>query len=403
MSNDTMSGESKRRIKDLCMGVGAVVALNAVIQFVLYPFMERRLGSEEYGVALSLISLIAIFAGSVGTSANYSRMITENTLKPKNSDYNYILLIGGALCGIIGIFYLAHLGKANAVNSALFFALMVLTAFRYYSDVSFKMSANFFGYMMFYIAIAVGYVVGIAVYLLTDRWMTALIVGECFGILFVAWRGTIYKKAFARTDKNTGAVCKSMGFLLLSNFIENLTLNADRIILLFFCGGSVVSVFYTASLLGKVIAMLTVPINSLIISYLVKSNVALTKKFWAIAVCAVSALGALAFLCCTLLSPFVLKLLYPSLYDAARAYVAPAIIGQIFYFISGVLLVILLKYRGEKKQFFINLAYLVEFFALIIVGTYAFGLTGFVYFALAANLLRFVAVVLWGFIPAKGQ
>ncbi|MBQ7384718.1 MAG: hypothetical protein IJV72_08025, partial [Clostridia bacterium] len=152
---------------------------------------------------------------------------------------------------------------------------------------------------------------------------------------------------------------------------------------------------------GKVVAMLSVPINSIIISYLIKYDGSLSKKLWSLASAAACVLGALAFGGCTLVSPFLLKILYPDLYIQAAPYIAPAILGQVFYFISGVLLVILLKFRGEKMQFLFNLGYAIEFFAIVIAGTALWGLDGFVYSALAANAIRFVAVIVWGFITTR--
>ena len=49
-------------------------------------------------------------------------------------------------------------------------------------------------------------------------------------------------------------------------------------------------------------------------------------------------------------------------------------------------------------QFIFNLGYAIEFFAIVAAGTLLWGLNGFVYSALAANAIRFVAVIVWGFI-----
>ena len=99
-----------------------------------------------------------------------------------------------------------------------------------------------------------------------------------------------------------------------------------------------------------------------------------------------------------------MKIFYPSLYEAVKGYVAPAILGQIFYFISGILLVALLKFNGEKKQFFINASYCAGFFVIVTALTAFFGLQGFVIGTLIANALRFVGVALVGcFAIAKNK
>lgn len=393
--------ENKRKLRDLLLSIGATAVLNIVIQFAMYPYLERNLGEEKYGVALSVLSLVAILAGTLGTSANYSRMVVSNTLEHTNGDYNLILLSTSLICGLGGIFYLRYLGITSALTALLFVILVVLTALRYYSDVGFRMKADFVKYMLYYVMISVGYLIGMQIYKMSGEWISAIIIGEAFGILFVVLFGTIYRTAVLRPSKNISLVAKSMGFLVLSTLIENLTLNADRLLLMVLSGGTAVSIYYVASLFGKVIAMLSVPINSIIISYLVKYEGGLTRKLWTVAVSAISALGALAFGGCMLVSPFILKYLYPDLYIAAKPYIAPAILGQIFYFTSGIMLVILLRFRGEKKQFIFNLGYMIEFLAIVGAATYLWRLEGFVYSALLANAIRFIAVLVWGYLPER--
>ena len=352
-----------------------------------------------------MMSLVSITAGSLGVSANYSRMMTENKLHPSNSSYFYILLGGGAACAALGIVYMTGLGAFSPLAALMFALLIILTAFRYYSDVSFRMKTDFFGYMIFYFAIAAGYAVGVLVYLVTKQWYLAFIMGELTGIIFVVVRGSVYKKALKKPDSSFPKVCKSMSFLLPSNLMENLTLNADGLVLIAFCDEEAVAIFYTASLLGKVIAMLSAPLNSLIISYIVKSGVELNKKFWSVALGAVTLLGALAFGGCSIASPIFLKIFYPSLYGEVLRYIVPAILGQIFYFISGILLVVLLKFNGEKRQFFINATYFAEFFIIVSLMTYFMGLNGFIYGTLIANAIRFIGVAALGCISVvkKGR
>ncbi len=394
---------NKRKIKDLSMSISAIAIFNMVIQFAMYPFLEQNLGKEGYGVALSLLSVISIISGTLGTSANYSRMVTcaDMSIDYTNGDYNIILLVLSAICGVGGVLYLNYIGVSSVLSAIIFFLLIISTSFRYYSDVEYKMNTNFFRYMMFYNIVSVGYLLGLLVYKISGEWLVAFLIGESLGIAFVVIWGTIYRKNILTPSKNFPLICKSMGFLLLSTLIDNLTLNADRILLMVFSGAGAVAIYYTASLLGKVVAILSAPINSIIISYLVKYKGGLTKKFWTVSTLATVALGVVSFAGCTIISPFMLKLLYPDLVRECMPYIAPSILGQIFYFISGILLVILLKFRGEKRQFFFNAAYAVEFFAIVIVGTLLFGLNGFVYSSLIANAIRFIAVIIWGFAPTK--
>ena len=394
---DLFTKSNKKKLCDLIMSVGAVVVFNMVIQLFIYPFIANRLGNEGFGAVRSMMAFTSITAGSLGVAANYSRMMTEKEHSPANSNYVYILLIGSLLCAALGVGYMSGLGELSVLSAPLFAILIILTAYRYYSDVEFRMRTNFFGYMVFYLAIAAGYAVGTLVYLVTNERFLAFIVGEAAGILFVIIRGSIYKNAFGKPDGSAKKVLSSMSYLLFSTLMENLTLNADGLVLVAFCGEEAVAVFYTASLLGKVIAMLSAPLNSIIISYIVKSNARLTAKFFTVAVFAVSALGVLAFAVCRIASPIFIGIFDPLLVEQTAPVLSAAILGQIFYFISGILLIVLLKFNGEKRQFFINSVYCAEYFVIVVALTALFGTIGFVTGTLIANAIRFFGVVLLGY------
>ena len=390
--------DNRKRLGDVCLNIGATALFNMVLQFALYPYFLRCLGEETYGVALSLLSLVAIIAAPFGYAANYSRLVNEKALRPANGDY----LLPLFLSAFIGIFYLWYLELLTPVTIGLYAALMFFTVFRCYSDVEFKLNVNFLRYFFFYLAISVGYLAGLLVYRWTGQWLTAILTGEILGILYSAFASKIYHRPL-RPSQNFGLVCKSIGLLFLSNLLENLTLNADRLLLLAMEGGTAVTIYYTASLFGKVVALLTVPVNSLVISYLIRYDKGLSKKLWTIfVVCGIGG-GLVCTGGCILFSHIFIPFLYEELYETVKPFLVPAILSQIFYFVSGILLVVLLRFRGEKKQFFLNLIYAVSFFALVIAGTYFYGLEGFVWFSLIANAFRFIIVVIWGFFSSRDK
>ena len=129
----------------------------------------------------------------------------------------------------------------------------------------------------------------------------------------------------------------------------------------------------------------------------------LTRRLWTLFAVGAPFVGAIVLGGCMLGSYIILPFLYPDIFPMSRAYLFPAITSQIFYFVSGVMLVVLLRFRGEKKQFLFNLGYVLEFFALTIAATYLWGLDGFVWSSLVANALRLVAVIFWGYLPEKSK
>lgn len=401
-NNGLLNSDNRKKILNLIYSVGATAVFNMVIQFLVYPDFERRLGSEQYGVVLSMISLVSIIAGSCGYAVNCSRLLGVTTGRNNNGDYNLILLAMGFIGSLIGVAYLFYLDIASPLTVGLYIALMFTTMLRYYSEVDFKLSTNFFRYMIYYLLVSVGYIIGLFVFHLTEQWMLALILGEALAFVYVCIRGTLYRRPMIKKSDDLRPIFASIVFVLISSLIDNLTLNADRILLLSLTGdGTAVTTYYIASLVGKVIALLTVPINALLISYLVRYSGALTRKLWSIVIGAAIVFGGAAFGGCMLVSPWLIGILYPDNLAAVSVFFVPAILGQIFYFVSGVLMATLLRFKGEKKQFIFNTGYAVEFFACVILGTVLGGLNGFIWAIVLANALRFVGALIWGFIPTK--
>lgn len=399
------SGENREKMLNLIYSVGAAAVFNMVLQFLVYPYFERSMGDDGFGVVQSIISLIAIVAGTCGYAVNCGRLLGREKGRTANGDYNTILAVLGFVGALIGIGYLAWLQKdlgrdlVSPLSVVLVAALMIATMLRYYSEVEYRLSCDFFRYMIYYLIISVGYVLGLLVYHFTGQWMITLLLGEIACVIYVCIHGRIYRKPIFRHTEALRPIVLSIGFVFASSLVDNLTLHADRIVLLAVTGdGTAVTTYYIASLVGKIISMLTLPINALLLSYLVRYGGVLTKRLWLILSGAATLFGLVGFLGCLIASPILVKILYPDNYATVSPYMVTAILGQIFYFVSGMLMIILLRFKGERKQFLFNGIYAVEFFTCVIVGTVLNGLDGFVWAILIANALRFVMALVWGFL-----
>lgn len=395
------NSDNKEKVRNLCFSVSAGAIFNLVTQIV-YILFKNQMGTDAYGVALSIISLLAITAGTFGYAVNCARLLGTEKGYTANGDYNRILLGMGLLGSMIGIAYLFYLDLATPLSVGLYTVLMFVTMLRYYAEVEYKISTNFFRYMIYYILISVGYVAGVFLLKLSGQWMLTLICGETLALVYVCVGGTIFRRPFFKRTEHFKPIVFSIGFILASSLIDNITLHADRILLLSITGdGDAVTVYYAASLVGKVVSMLTLPINAILLSYLMRYKDGLTAKIWSTVVVVALCFGAVCFGGCLLVSPLLIKWFYAEVYEAALPYLVPAVLGQIFYFVSGVLMMILLRFKGEKKQLIFNGAYAVVFFGCVAAGTVLDGLRGFIWSILLANAFRFVGSVIWGFMGKK--
>ena len=147
---------------------------------------------------------------------------------------------------------------------------------------------------------------------------------------------------------------------------------------------------------GKIVAMLTTPLNGIVISYLTNYKIEMNKKRFAAVGAACMGLTVIGAAACCFVSMIFVKWRYPNVYAEASNYFFLANLGQLLYFISGSLMVVLLAFTEEKLQFIINLVYGIAFVIIVIPATYMFGIVGIAYGLVAVNAVRFITVILLG-------
>ncbi|SFU61052.1 lipopolysaccharide biosynthesis protein [Butyrivibrio sp. M55] len=391
------SGLVKKASKDFIFSVLALVIYNGVLQLLVYSKIEKSIGRSGFDTVLYLISIISVMGAGFGTAASYSRMMAKKDREETNGDYNVFLLMIAVLSIPVtfGAIYLAE-----GISLKLFvpvLVLMIVTVFRYYSDVQYRMNIRFKEYFFFFLSVSVGYVLGLMLYPVTKNWVLVMFLGEIFGIIFTVATGKIFRAPFFNLSGAFKENMKSAWYIAMGNVLANLILNSDRILLKHFAESGQVTDFYTASLIGKIVAMLTTPLNGVVISYLTNYKIKMNKKIFATIGSAFLALTFLGALVCSGFSMIYVKLFFtPDVYDGASKFFFLANLGQLLYFISGSLMVVLLAFTEEKLQFIINLIYGIVFVTIVIPVTYKWGMVGFAYGLVAVNIVRFVTVIILG-------
>ena len=82
--------------------------------------------------------------------------------------------------------------------------------------------------------------------------------------------------------------------------------------------------------------------------------------------------------------------MYPDIFEEAVKYFFLANLGQILYFISGSLMVIIMSFSKEKMQLVINLLYGISFVIIVIPMTIINGITGMAVGLVVVSFLRFL-------------
>ena len=389
--------EQKRKIlSDSIWSVAGLVLMNVTLQFAIYPIWERRLGEAGLGGILYLISLMNVFSVSMGVSVNYARMKKSAVGVTSNKPYLIILGIASIIAYMVGIGISLFGGvEMSFMETAMFGVVMCATMWRYYADVEYKLFLNYKSFFLYYLFISVGYLIGIGLFYLTGLWPLTLVVGELSGLLYVWLRGRIFR--IDVSEEKLSVVAKMTVVLFGSEALSTLIFNADRIMLKALLGDVEVTRFYLASLLGKTIALLTVPLSGVIIGYLSKYKGSLKAKGMNIIVALSAGAVVLATLACTVGSYIVIPILYPAQFASIKAYFIITNLSQVLYFVANVITVVLLRFASSRYQLYVNAAYAVAFVAICIPFTANGGFDGFCAGLAITCFIRFITSVFLGY------
>lgn len=384
---------------DLIWAILGLVLMNGMVQLLINPKLEQWMGEESFGDYQSVFSIVAIMGTTFGVAANFSRMVKSRVKKDRNGDYNIFLAISSAICVGAAAVALVIYDSFNAKDYILLIFLMIFTVLRYYGDVYFRLHLNYKGYFVYYAVITAGYCIGLLVFrYLFEDWIITFLIGEALAFVFVFFRGDIFRgKNLFKPSPYFKENSASMWILTGTDIITAVTQNADRIILNLTAGGAAVTTFYVSTLLGKVVSLLTTPLNGVMIGYLEKYDGKITKKIFSVFVFALLGLAILATLACYVASIIFVKIFYPNVFESAKEYFFFANAGQVFFFISNCLMTVLLRMANEKYQMGVNIAYAVVYAAAVVPLTIKYQIWGLVWGLMIANIFKFVLVSVIGY------
>lgn len=392
----------KTLFKDSVWTISGLMLMNVVAQFIVYPAWNRQLGSEGYGNILYLLSLMNIVAISVGSACNYACITESRKGQHPHSSYLLILLC----CSVLVIPITLIIRQVSSIDMSpiewiLFGLLTIFTMWRFYADVEYRLTLNYQGYFLYYLLISIGYGIGIFLSFTTGLWPLALLPGEIAGLIWVFFKGKSLRWDALPDKALLIAAVKITGTLIFSNVISNVIFNGDRILLKSMLDGEAVTTYYIASLISKTISLVTMPLNSIIIGYLVRMELTLNKRFMHGVSLISLLLVCLAAAACVIGSWILIPFLYPAEYSHVSSYFWIASLTQALYFISGMVTVVLLRFCNSRYQVYINIVYAAAFLITCPVATLQFGFNGFCIGLLITSMLRWLIALALGYKDCK--
>lgn len=386
-------------VKNTAYTMGGALLMNGILQLMIYPLLNRFMGSGQLGVLLYIMGIASIVCPSVGQALNTSRLVVRRNYQVSNGDYCVLLLLLGGAGTLISVF--AARESIEGISGAILTAvLLLLTIFRYYGDVEYRLNLSYKKYFYFYAVLSGGYVLGFCLYLLTDCWFLVFVTGEFLALGYLFVTGNVLH-GFFKISSCFRSVFHKGWILVLSYLITNFTLNIDRLVLKHFISDLAVTEYYVTSLIGKTMVLLVAPVNTIVISYLTKKKEILSRRqFLAMTVAGVL-VSLLFWAAAEIGTPIFIRLFYPELYGPVKHMVTVVNLSQILGLLSAYLFMIVLTFTKENWQLILQVCHLAAIIVFILIFIKKDGLMGFSVAVLLANGLRVAAVAGLGIVKVK--
>ena len=381
--------KKKKVFFDMLLNIVSTAIPIVMLQLLILPLIAKNIDSDEYGLIVTIISLFNVIPATIGTVLNNIRLIHEEEYKAieKTGDFQRLLFIYEFINAFI-IFVIScyYIGFSHFIDIILVVLISVIWLAREYYIVAFRIRLNYRAILFNNLFLVLGYFIGYLTFLLLGYWQLIYLVGIMFSLIY------IYKKSDIVTEKNIKTklfkkVSTDSILLLIATVLARLINYADKLLLYPLIGGTMVSIYYVATVFGKVVSMAITPINSVALSYLSRmkkkpDNLFKYSFFLGLVICIIGYFLAIIF------SKPILSIIYPKYVNAAMKYIYITTATVCVNVLTSIITPFVLKFFDIKWQIFINGITTSAYIVICLLLFHFHGMTGFCIGALISNIIK---------------
>ncbi|MDB2091680.1 MULTISPECIES: lipopolysaccharide biosynthesis protein [Clostridium] len=379
---------------DMLLNIVATILPILILQFIILPLLAGSYGQEEYGLILTLISLITLSVQSFSIALSNSRLLMNNEYKDLNikGDFN-ILLILYSILNIIFVTIGTYIyeGTFNFKSIVLIIILSVIQLTRRYLLVAFRLNISYKKILYNNIILGIGYGIGFVIFWFFKSWQIIYITGELISLIYIIRRSDLIYEPLKKTQLFQKTTKQSL-VLLGASFLGTAITYIDKLLLYPILGPKMVTVYYVSTLFGKTVSMLVGPINNVILTYLSKMRKFKNKSFKLILI-SLTIVGIFAYISILVISSPILGVLYPDYAEEAMKIIYITTLGAIINMMSNVINPVIMKFCNISWQMWVNVANIIVYVIFSLCLVKSFGIYGFCISALMAAIVKLVLMI----------
>ena len=368
-------------------------------QFILYPLIARKLGADANGLFLSLLALNYFVINITATVLVNTRLLQNEKYNQQGlvGDFNFLLLLFAFFdVAFVIVGTLIYTKNDCSVYDILLSTILVLLfLYHDYIVVQYRIELKFRKILINNLILSVGYIFGLAfLYFIADYWQLVFIIPYLMTMVYDLFN-TNYIHEPLRVTPLFNDTVKHFIVLFGATLLHTAVTYGDRLLLYPLMDGTSVSVFSSAQLIGKMMQMISTPISTFVLAYIMrreKMSVKVKPKDITIGIVVLAGLYFVS----VLISKPLIHFLYPAWAVESLKYVRLTALNGILLMLGVIVNVFVLRFCDKKYQIITSALYLLTYIGFSFTLVKILGLWGFCLGNLIASIsqLIFLLIVL---------
>lgn len=369
---------SKKIFFDMCLNIIAVALPIAMLQLIIYPKVAKIVGGDQYGLMLTIYSIWIMISNSLGNVLNNIKLLRFPEYQKLGEEGDLMILlrkwiVGSAIVVFFAIWF--YCGSFSLIHLVLGTVISICILLKAYLEVGFRIKLNYFSILCNNALLCTGFFLGFYFFRITGLWEFIFLTGYSFSFVFCVVKTGLLKEPFNKTSLYKD-VRNDAYSLVLATVITNLINYADKLVLYPLMGGTAVSIYYTATILGKITGMLTGPINSVVLSYITRWDKSKTGVFYIVLAVGLGVVTVGYFITLLIARP-VINLLFPQWVEEVMEIIPLTTVTVMLTVLTSLLQPFVLKYCRIQWQIGISAIGSITYFSLALLLWSLYGLKGF--------------------------
>lgn len=268
--------KKKSEIKfDILLNIIASSLITITNQLVIYPLLAKNYSNDSYGNLLTIIGIVNMVGVSFGAALNNTILINqEKNIKIIIKKYYVVYVISATLI----IYSLIILLKISVSVSRLIIIILtsIFVMSRGILNVNYRIQLKYKKQLLSNIFYCLAML--IALFLFIKFKFNAILIyfiAEFTNTIYIAIDSRNIRGSYMQSvpsSNDTSRIKSQVNNFTITGLLSNLMIYLDRLIIYPMLGPENVSIYTIASVFGKTISAIAVPISSVILSYISKSK-----------------------------------------------------------------------------------------------------------------------------------